>query len=118
MKARRGFVSNSSSSSFVLVVERGVHEAILPGLHPYARAVVEAHAKEGACLGRPCLVISSCHGNGGSHFERDDTDFDGEQPKDEDGCEMGAYGAIMAYKEAAYKVGPDKVFYEEADGGG
>ena len=37
---RHGFVSNSSSSSFVLLVEKQAHERILKEVHPFVSSVV------------------------------------------------------------------------------
>lgn len=46
MKLRLGFVSNSSSSSYVVVTTNEMHEEALRTLHPYIQAVVESVIRE------------------------------------------------------------------------
>jgi len=59
MKVRSGFVSNSSSSSFVLVTSVENHERVLGELTEYERAVAEAMAvKETQTLfGKKIVVV-------------------------------------------------------------
>jgi len=61
MKIRRGFVSNSSSSSYVIVVKETDHDEILDNLHPYYRAwfdeTVSPHIQK--FLGKDVVVIST-----------------------------------------------------------
>lgn len=42
MKIRQGFVSNSSSSSFVIMTTKENHDKIMEKLTPFEKAVVEA----------------------------------------------------------------------------
>lgn len=56
MKLRLGFVANSSSSAFVLIVPVDVHEKVLEGLHPYVRAVAEAWGVVQDVVGSQCYV--------------------------------------------------------------
>ena len=46
MKIRQGHVSNSSSSSFLLIVTKELHEELKKGLHPYIIAAVESRMEE------------------------------------------------------------------------
>ena len=41
MKIRNGFVSNSSTSSFILLVPKDVHEKVMGKLHPYVQEMMK-----------------------------------------------------------------------------
>jgi hypothetical protein len=47
MKLRSGFVSNSSSSSFIILVTKEAHEEAMAKLHPWERTVVDCFMSEG-----------------------------------------------------------------------
>lgn len=55
-KLRHGFVSNSSSSSFLIVTPIDIHNSVYEELHPYVQAVVDALTWEEDVLGMPCQV--------------------------------------------------------------
>ena len=58
MKIRGGFVSNSSSSSFVLICEKKILDEEWDSFHPYIKAIL-AHLKNKPTkpfLGKECLV--------------------------------------------------------------
>ena len=55
-KFRHGFVSNSSSSSFVLVVMRREHEQIMTKLSDFERAVINFAMKEEKLSGTPVMM--------------------------------------------------------------
>jgi|ETNvirnome_2_300_1030623.scaffolds.fasta_scaffold06042_5 hypothetical protein len=58
MKIRSGFVSNSSSSSFILLVRPELHERALKELaHPYYDQVLNYLATEGVAFGEPIVRL-------------------------------------------------------------
>lgn len=58
MKIRQGFVSNSSTSSFVLVIEKEWYEECLSEATEYSQHVVkETRPELMDVLGIPCMVI-------------------------------------------------------------
>jgi len=58
MKIRQGFVSNSSSSSFVIVFDKEVFNKIRPTLDPFDAFFVKEAFSSGSCLGKKCLSFS------------------------------------------------------------
>ena len=82
MKYRSGFVSNSSTSSFVITTTEDNYLLTLSLLHPYVRAVVEAVGPEyGGLLGKKVVTLGVSEGNVDT-FEYLDISFDGEIPKE------------------------------------
>lgn len=64
MKIRSGFVSNSSSSSFVIVAPKAAVDKVLGGLkNDYERAVVKHIMKKEKFLGQSICVFSGATGN-------------------------------------------------------
>ena len=57
MKFRNGFVSNSSTSSYILMVSKVLHEKVLDSSHPYVRAVVEAIMDERTFMGKAIMLL-------------------------------------------------------------
>ncbi len=64
MKIRSGFVSNSSSSSFMAVVEKDAFEQMKKTLSPMALAVLnEIGVNNTQAFGKDCIVYEVMHGN-------------------------------------------------------
>ena len=65
MKTRTGFVSNSSSSSFVLITTKENHDKAMEKLSPYEKAVIKAIMEPDNVFGRKCMVGGEYSDNGG-----------------------------------------------------
>jgi hypothetical protein len=99
MKSRLGFVSNSSSSSFVIIVKKDAYERRLKEVHPYVKAVIEAmhDKKEATFLGEKVVILGTwMDAGGGSNLSSDylDIEFDGEIPTNNWGDSMDPYSAF------------------------
>jgi hypothetical protein len=66
MKIRSRFVSNSSSSSFIVLVTKEAHEEAMAKLHPWERTVVDCFMSEGK-IGNQEIYY-------GGHFSSDGCD--------------------------------------------
>lgn len=68
MKIRVGFVSNSSSSSFILIIKKDAYNDWLLKADPLDRAIVDATMRKNKVLGIDCMVYkrASSDGDGGS----------------------------------------------------
>jgi len=60
MKVRSGFVSNSSSSSFVLLVEKEAYDLAVANEDPITKAILEAVMGKDTVLGRECMTYGDC----------------------------------------------------------
>lgn len=110
MKIRDGHVSNSSSSSFVLLTSKENYVKAFADATPYQRAVAEAMKEEGKFLGIDVVSFSGwSDAGGGSSFEylREEIVYDGDD-------EEGAYDAWDAF-EKLIRRNKDAVFDAGAD---
>jgi len=111
MKVRDGHVSNSSSSSFVLLTSKENYEKAVADATPWQRAVAEAmKGEEGKFLGID--VVSFCgwsDAGGGSSFEylREEIKYEGDD-------EESAYDGWDAF-EKLLKRNKDAIFEGGSD---
>jgi hypothetical protein len=83
MKVRNGFVSNSSSSSFVITTTLENHKRALKKLSPYVIAVIEAlGGEEKKAFGVDLITFSTYSDNGGgSTFDSLEVEYEPEKAK-------------------------------------
>jgi len=75
MKTRTGFVSNSSSSSFVVLTTKENHEKVMAELHEYAQDVIKSVLQETKLFGKDMVYIGDLERMDGSAYVLGD-DFD------------------------------------------
>lgn len=82
MKIRNGFVSNSSSSSFIMLVKEEDHLKALEKLeHDYYRAVADAIMIKDKCFGIDVRCDHYAWHDSGEHpYYYYEIEFDGEKP--------------------------------------
>lgn len=79
MKTRNGFVSNSSSSSFVLVAEKEVFEKVWEKAHPYVKAMASKGMFLDVDFGdTPCVIAHGETHSEDSPIDYLSSDYDGE----------------------------------------
>jgi len=101
MKIRTGFVSNSSSSSFMVMTTKENHEKAMKNLHPFIQAVMSAvEPKEETKLFGKEIIAFGYNSDMGGCTNLDDIDiaYDGERPAGDDEDSDG--NPIMSYYEA------------------
>ena len=85
MKTRSGFVSNSSSSSFIYILSASKYEKLLTELDVYQKAVLEKlGVQRTKILDRDAVVVSGIMGNYSSFEDMEielDEDFEPEYEK-------------------------------------
>lgn len=65
MKVRNGFVSNSSSSSFVMIVEKDAYDNAFKDLSKLEKALAEKLFSETKALGKECMLYENTSNMGG-----------------------------------------------------
>ena len=104
MKLRSGFVSNSSSSSFVILIEKDEHEKVLREVHPYIRAVIEAIAETNTLYNMPIVTVSTYNDQSGyNNLDDLDIDYNGGIPEGQWEEEMTPHEALEEYQAALDK---------------
>ena len=125
MKIRTGFVSNSSSSSFVLIVEEEHFKDLMKEAHPYLKAMAEQLGSKTDVLGTPSMVFGGLTAQDGeSWLTYSEIEFEGDKGKyedEEDGGKWEAWEALeklfrIDWKSRSDKTPNPKVFYHSEDG--
>jgi hypothetical protein len=108
MKIRSGFVSNSSSSSFVIVAPKDVVDVVMATLNPYEQAVAKhVQLSDKKFMGGTVSIFQGSTGNDDSWeycFE-----YDGEIPE---GVE-GTWDAWNNFITKLQKTGEENVLFSE-----
>ena len=77
MKERNGFVSNSSSSSFIAIMTKVAFDKALEEAHPYIKAVINAMGtEEGKFAGIDVVTMGTMNVHGGGTFDYIEVDYD------------------------------------------
>ena len=106
MKIRNGFVSNSSTSSFIIISTKDNYDKTMAELHPYAQAVITGMVEEFSLAGIKFISVACYTGmSGEGTLDWIEVDFDGEIPKDKHGSEMSRYDAYDSFCFALKKNG-------------
>jgi hypothetical protein len=110
MKIRAGFVTNSSSTSYTIIIEKEYFDEVLTKVHPYVKALFKALAEDAEvtnAFGRKVITLQWMSGNDNT-LEYLEVDYDMEQEADEDDDEWED-GSPNFYE------GPDKFIKELKD---
>ena len=80
MKIRTGFVSNSSSSSFVAIIDVDAYKEAMKAADKYTKAVVKALDPKTVTVGGTDLVVISAYMGQGGDCVFDEMDIDVDPP--------------------------------------
>ena len=121
MKTRTGFVSNSSTSSFVLLVRKDIHDQVMAELSDFHKHCIKAVSGATKCLGQDVVEIGDLVSHDGEGqisyaFEYEESPFEGEVPEGKYG-KISPHEAVDDYKAKAIELGgEDAVFHTSMDG--
>jgi len=104
---RNGFVSNSSSSAFVLLVQEDEHNRVLAELDGWQRAAVETESGKENIFGTECAVISEISVQDSGSWEYDVVDYEPQTDEEKRSAGNGIGEAIYTYRT---KLDKDKTW--------
>lgn len=117
MKTRNGFVSNSSTSSFIITTTKDNYDKALNALHPYVKAVVECVGPSfEKLMGIDVVSLGVSQGNV-STFEYVTPNFDGDIPKEYEEKDYYGNAAYAAWEAFVEKLGKTDVITNSVDCG-
>ena len=120
MKIRTGFVSNSSSSSFIIITSKENHERVLKDLHPFYQEVIKIMSVEKNFFGKDMVYTMNLTDRGGNstlfgeYSSVSEIEYKGEKPEewDEDERDFNSihYNYVKKLKEK-----PEEIFEARED---
>jgi CRISPR/Cas system CSM-associated protein Csm4 (group 5 of RAMP superfamily) len=118
LKIRNGFVSNSSSSSFVMVVHRATHNEAMRRLPENYRKIMEQAVEFKTAMGTELAVFWNFSDAGGnSNYSGSLNYWDYANVKENEHEEYLLYNATEAYENLCRKLEPDLLTINPSDGG-
>jgi hypothetical protein len=115
MKIRNGFVSNSSSSSFVIIIPKEVADKVKETLTPYEKVVVDHIGSTEKKFGSTDIVVHQWQSGNYSSFEYFDAEDSGYKPGSDQNEENGHYDTWEKYVAAVKAKAGDSFVYVHSE---